>query len=353
MPGPAAIVQPETPLERAICADPAWRAGVVWGEPRSGHPEGTVIAHIGDVLRNVDRVAIDPADRERLRLAAIVHDAFKRDVDRSLPKTGENHHAMRARRFAEGYLNDPDLLDVIELHDEAYLAWRGGRPDGDWAGAELRARALLDRLGGHYDLFARFYRADNETDGKTDEHRHWLADLRDGLRLETGRLILVAARAEPLRALRDGDVRRAGGILGAAVPDGWPDVELAEILPDQLERLEAEPATLGFGVWVIVAAKPRIVVGSAGFIAPPDDGEVELGYGVHPDHRGIGYATEAAKALVRWSLAQDGVRRVIAECDDDNGASIRVLEKAGMRRVHTRAGLIRWELTADGAPKGV
>jgi hypothetical protein len=32
--------------------------------------------------------------------------------------TGENHHAMIARRFAERYVDDPKLLDVIELHDE-------------------------------------------------------------------------------------------------------------------------------------------------------------------------------------------------------------------------------------------
>ncbi len=342
MSDPDAIVHPETPLERAICADPAWRAGVAWGEPRSGHPEGTVLAHVGDVLGNVDRVALDAADRERLRLAAIVHDAFKGDVDRSRPKTGENHHAMRARRFAERYLDDPDLLDVIELHDEAYLAWRGGHRDGDWAGAELRARALLDRLGGRDDLYMRFYQADNETDGKTDEHRHWFAGLRDGLRIETGRLVLIAAPAELLRTLDAGDTARAEGLLGAAIPAGWPDSELATILPRSIARLAADPATLGYGVWVVVVRAPRTVVGSAGFIAPPDDGTIELGYGIHPDHRGIGYATEAATALIEWGRAQPGVREVIAECDETNAASARVLEKAGMRTVHTRAGTMRW-----------
>jgi RimJ/RimL family protein N-acetyltransferase len=343
---PDVIVQPETPLERAICADPAWRSGVAWGEPRSGHPEGTVLAHVGDVLANVDRVALDAADRERLRLAVLVHDAFKGDVDRSLPKTGENHHAMRARRFAERSLDDPDLLDVIELHDDAYLAWRHGRRSGDWDEAERRARAVLRRLespsGERLGVYMRFYQADNETDGKTDEHRHWLAGLRDGLRLETRRLILIAAPAELLRALCAGDTARAEGLLGVAIPAGWPDAELAEILPAALARLGSDPATLGFGVWVVVARAPRAVVGSAGFIAPPDDGTIELGYGIHPDHRGIGYATEAATALIAWGRARPGVRRVIAECDETNAASIRVLEKAGMRPLHTRAGTMRW-----------
>lgn len=342
---PAGAVRPETPLEEAICADPAWRAGMAWGEPRPVHPEGTVIAHTCDVLANVDRVAADAADRERLRLAALVHDAFKRDVDRSLPKTGENRHAMRARRFAEGILDDRDLLDVIELHDDAYLAWRHGRCTGDWVEAERRARALLDRLGpsgDRFGLFMRFYQADNETAGKTDEHRLWLGGLRDGLRLETPRLTLVAAPAELVRALRDGDTGRAEGLLGAALPAGWPDEELAGILPAALARLSADPATLGYGVWVAVGRDPRTVVGSAGFIAPPDHGTIELGYGIHPDHRGLGYATEAAAALVRFGLHRDGVRRVTAECEQENAASIRVLEKIGMRRLDTRGGVIRW-----------
>jgi GNAT superfamily N-acetyltransferase len=342
MDDPTALVAPESALEAAICADPRWRAGVVWGAPRSGHPEGTVIAHVADVLRNVDRVALDPPDRARLRLAAIVHDAFEAEVDRAQPKTGENHHAMRARRFAEGHLDDRDLLDVIELHDEAYLAWREGARDGDWVRAERRARALLERLGDRYGLCARFNAADGETGDKTDEHRHWLADLRDGLRIETARLVVVAAPAVLVRALRDGDGDRAGGILGATIPAGWPDAELRDILPGQLSQLEAAPDSLGFGVWVIVAAAARTVVGSAGFIAPPDGREVELGYGLHPDHRGIGYATEAAGALVAWALGRPDVRTVIAECDDTNAASIRVLEKIGMRRVHARAGTIRW-----------
>jgi HD superfamily phosphodiesterase len=73
-------------------------------------PGGRVIWHIRDVLGNVERVAIDAADRERLRLAAIVHDAFKGSVDRSRPKVGANDHAVLARRFAARSLDDAGLL---------------------------------------------------------------------------------------------------------------------------------------------------------------------------------------------------------------------------------------------------
>jgi RimJ/RimL family protein N-acetyltransferase len=45
-----------------------------------------------------------------------------------------------------------------------------------------------------------------------------------------------------------------------------------------------------------------------------------------------GYATEAARAVVAWGLAQPEMHRVWAVCDVENPASGRVLEKAGMTR---------------------
>ena len=54
-----AQIVPETDVERAIIADSAWLEGASWGDPRPGHPEGTVASHVADVLRNIDRVALD------------------------------------------------------------------------------------------------------------------------------------------------------------------------------------------------------------------------------------------------------------------------------------------------------
>jgi hypothetical protein len=116
------VIVPETDLEGRIVSDPEWQEGAAWGDPRPGHPEGGVSAHIEAVLRNVDDEALDATDRERLRLVALIYDTFKHRVDRSQPMSGENHHAMIARRFAEGCVDDLTLLDVIELHDEAYDA---------------------------------------------------------------------------------------------------------------------------------------------------------------------------------------------------------------------------------------
>ena len=166
----------ETDLERAIAADPEWQEGARWGRPRPGHPEGAVANHVADVLENVEREALDEEDRAALRLIALLHDAFKYRVDRRRPRTGENHHGGIARRFAERYVDDAELLEIVELHDEAYNAWRKGAR-GDWSAAEARAARLIERLGPSLPRYLRFYRADNATGSKTREPVEWFERL--------------------------------------------------------------------------------------------------------------------------------------------------------------------------------
>lgn len=101
----------------------------------------------------------------------------------------------------------------------------------------------------------------------------------------------------------------------------------------------------GWGDWLMLAGSAR--VGDLGFRGPPDDeGTVEIGYRVRDEHRRRGYATEAAGALVRWALAQEGVARVVATCERTNSGSIAVLERIGMRCVLERHGMLRWELAS-------
>ena len=133
----------------------------------------------------------------------------------------------------------------------------------------------------------------------------------------------------------------AGAVLGAAVPEGWPDEELQGLLEVYEPRLRTDPSLLGFGPWVAIAAGE--VVGSAGFVGRPNEGgEVELGYGILEGHRNRGYATEAARALVAWALAQPNVEQVVARSERSNDASNRVLEKLGLTRVRAEGGEARW-----------
>ena len=59
---------------------------------------------------------------------------------------------------------------------------------------------------------------------------------------------------------------------------------------------------------------------------------VELGWAVHPDFQGRGYATEAAEALIN-KLFSDGFEEIRAGAFEGNEASFRVMEKLGMRRI--------------------
>ena len=147
------------------------REGLEWGKPRRGHPEGTVGAHVADLLATIDRWDETGKRRDELRFIAIVHDSLKYQVNNWLPRTGENHHAMRARRFAEGYTDDERLLATIEHHDRPYNIWRKtqrkGRAD-DHALDEMLAS--IPDLG----LFVRFVELDGSTEGKSPEPIRWL-----------------------------------------------------------------------------------------------------------------------------------------------------------------------------------
>ena len=59
--------------------------------------------------------------------------------------------------------------------------------------------------------------------------------------------------------------------------------------------------------------------------------QVEIGWGVHPDHAGKGYASEAARAALEFAFAELGAHRVSASLDALNVSSAKVCERIGMR----------------------
>jgi RimJ/RimL family protein N-acetyltransferase len=156
-------------------------------------------------------------------------------------------------------------------------------------------------------------------------------------RLHVKPLPAAAAAALP------NDRQTATEILGATLPSAWPQSDLLAVLPMQAA---ADADQERFGVWVMIERRTNRVVGDIGFMGPPNDGVVEIGFSVIPDRRRRGYATEAAAAIVDWALRERGIRGVIARCDAGNRASIRVLERVGLVRTGEVDGQIRWHRSA-------
>ena len=64
----------------------------------------------------------------------------------------------------------------------------------------------------------------------------------------------------------------------------------------------------------------------------PHAGVGELGYSLHPDYWGRGYAAEAARVLLNAAFAEFGAHRVQATCWVKNRRSAAVLRKLGLKR---------------------
>lgn len=149
--------------------------------------------------------------------------------------------------------------------------------------------------------------------------------------------------------LRPWSTAEAHAVLGATRPAHW-----AHDFPGEGDRVIAglfdqNPEWLGvYGHRLVVERESGLVVGSVGLFWPPDQGTVEIGYGIVDSRRGRGYATEAARALTDFALTAPGVHTVTAAAELSNPASVRVLEKAGFLRWSVENGIARFGTSAPG-----
>ncbi|HEY9652007.1 MAG TPA: GNAT family N-acetyltransferase [Coleofasciculaceae cyanobacterium] len=101
--------------------------------------------------------------------------------------------------------------------------------------------------------------------------------------------------------------------------------EAQSFVEDSLANFEQH----GYGIWLVFVRDIDCLIGFAGFLSS-EEGTPSLIYGVHPDHWGCGYATEAASAVLNYALENLALPKVRADVDEPNIASVRVLEKLGM-----------------------
>lgn len=86
----------------------------------------------------------------------------------------------------------------------------------------------------------------------------------------------------------------------------------------------------GYGHWAVVDREESQVVGWCGLEYLPELNETELAYLLSKQIWGRGYATEAAKATVRFGFGSAGLENIIGLVHPENQGSVRVLEKCGL-----------------------
>ena len=144
--------------------------------------------------------------------------------------------------------------------------------------------------------------------------------------LETERLVL-----RPLVEADLGDLHRISNdpLVRRYLWDDEPvsRATIGEVIA-QSTRMFSEEGVGLFGVRLRGGEK---LLGFCGFVRLEEMEEMELGYELTPDYWGRGLATEAARACLRYALEEVSLPRVIAGANAPNVASLRVLEKLGMK----------------------
>lgn len=149
------------------------------------------------------------------------------------------------------------------------------------------------------------------------------------LPIHTQRLVLRAETvddAEAIQAYRNlPEVHRY-------LPHG--DIEV-DAIRDRIKNVWSGPFDKDgdvLGLAVEERATGRFVGDVVLFWRSVQHGGGELGYALDPAFTGRGYATEAARELLRLGFETFGMHRIVARLDARNTPSARVLERLGMRR---------------------
>lgn len=160
----------------AIMTDPRYREGTLYGKPRSGHAEGTVLAHLIDLDRNLARLSHLVTEDEywKLRILIHTHDTMKFWAKRDSPIEGNESHGTLARNFLAEFCTDVDLLQMTKYHDEGHAIWKQFEAKGRYNVERLRKNVVdgITDIG----LFLIFTLIDGYTPSKDHSRIRWFVD---------------------------------------------------------------------------------------------------------------------------------------------------------------------------------
>ena len=149
----------------------------------------------------------------------------------------------------------------------------------------------------------------------------------------------LAAERLVLRGWEAGDAPAALGAYGNEQVARWLSPAMDQVrdtaaMRGLLEQWIAEDAQLlvPAGRWAIERREDGQVVGGASLLPLPPDEEFEIGWALHPQVWGHGYATESGLALARWAFGQ-GIEQVIALVRPANTRAAATVSRIGMEWV--------------------
>lgn len=112
---------------------------------------------------------------------------------------------------------------------------------------------------------------------------------------------------------------------------GEPLVESMEEMEQAIQTRIKDYEKYGYGRWATFLKNEMQFVGWAGLAYLPEFDEIDLGYRLSPKYWGMGFATEASHAILTYGFDALELSRIIAIAMKENKASIRVMEKVGMK----------------------
>lgn len=88
-----------------------------------------------------------------------------------------------------------------------------------------------------------------------------------------------------------------------------------------------------YGRWGVELKETGELLGWCGLKFHPEENVTDVGYRFFRKHWGKGYATEAAAATIQFGFSEFHLHRIVAHARKENVASLRVLEKCGMKNI--------------------
>lgn len=166
-------------IYNTVVRDPRYLINLDWGKPRSGHPEGTVRAHIAEIELNLEtlRPKLNDDDYWKLKLLIHTHDSFKSNAQPGVAITDPRSHASLARAFLAEFCDDSDLLTMVQFHDEPFALYRQHQSKGMCETDRLDALLVSIK---DWNLFLAFNIIDGCTEGKSRAPLIWLFDQVEG-----------------------------------------------------------------------------------------------------------------------------------------------------------------------------